>query len=265
MYKGYQPSNNSRENLSLNGMHLSYNAPPFIPNNIQPSSVQIPTHVNPYPQPNAVLTYGQPLSYFSYAQGGTPCRFRRPTLSSLMRYVSLMPPMKATTILGLHEEQRVSGFVHGMKTRSLMEFLSTDLPITYKGLTEKTYTWIEAKEVATNGVPNDHRDSFDMFNKGSSWDNNKGRKKIGGRFNSPHNLLLRRTAMQKMGIVVSTVHEAIKFHTHNEISTVFSMYEPNKIEERQKKLKETLLEVMKGILSCVDAKERIVINDKHPE
>nr|GEW10679.1 reverse transcriptase domain-containing protein [Tanacetum cinerariifolium] len=33
---------------------------------------------------------------------------------------------------------------------------------------------------------------------------------------SPHNLLLGRTAMQQMGIVVSTVHGAIKFHTPRE-------------------------------------------------
>ncbi|GJV24049.1 reverse transcriptase domain-containing protein [Tanacetum coccineum] len=53
-------------------------------------------------------------------------------------------------ILGLHEEQRISGFVHGLRTRILVESLSTDLPATYKAMMEKTYTWIEAKEVATN-------------------------------------------------------------------------------------------------------------------
>ncbi|GKG03355.1 hypothetical protein Tco_0310991, partial [Tanacetum coccineum] len=45
------------------------------------------------------------------------------------------------------------------------------------------------------------------------------------RSNSPHNLVLGRTKMQKMGIVVSTIHGAIKFHTTRGISTVFSMYE----------------------------------------
>nr|GEW56919.1 Gag-Pol precursor [Tanacetum cinerariifolium] len=40
-----------------------------------------------------------------------------------------------------------------------------------------------------------------------------------------------RTAMQKMGIVVSTIHAAIKFHTPHESGTVFSIYEPNKVEE----------------------------------
>lgn len=48
-------------------------------------------------------------------------------------------------ILGLHEDQRISGFVHGLRNRSLVEFLSTDFPATYKGLVKKTYTWIEAK------------------------------------------------------------------------------------------------------------------------
>nr|GFB82469.1 hypothetical protein [Tanacetum cinerariifolium] len=76
-------------------------------------------------------------------------------------------------ILGLHEEQHIFGFVHGLKTQSLAEFLFTDLPTTYKGLMEKTYTWIEAKEVATNGAPNDHRECLDRSSKGSSWDDDK--------------------------------------------------------------------------------------------
>nr|GEX55745.1 hypothetical protein [Tanacetum cinerariifolium] len=81
-------------------------------------------------------------------------------------------------ILGLHEEQCISKFIHGLKTRSLMEFLSTDLLTTYMDLMEKTYTWIEAKEVATNRAPNDHRKSFNRFMKVSTWDNNKGKKNI---------------------------------------------------------------------------------------
>ncbi|GJX33545.1 reverse transcriptase domain-containing protein, partial [Tanacetum coccineum] len=53
-------------------------------------------------------------------------------------------------ILGLHEDQRISGFVHGLKARNLVEHLSTNLPSTNKGLMENTYTWIKAREVATN-------------------------------------------------------------------------------------------------------------------
>ncbi|GKF09350.1 hypothetical protein Tco_0043574, partial [Tanacetum coccineum] len=89
-------------------------------------------------------------------------------------------------ILGLHKEQRIFGFVHGLKTRSLMEFLSTDLPTTYKGLMEKTYTWIEAKEVATNGATNGHQKGFVRFGKGPSWDIYKGRKKDRDRLSLSH-------------------------------------------------------------------------------
>ncbi|GJW25030.1 reverse transcriptase domain-containing protein [Tanacetum coccineum] len=35
-------------------------------------------------------------------------------------------------ILGLHEDHRISGFVHGLRTSNLVEHLSTDLPSTYK-------------------------------------------------------------------------------------------------------------------------------------
>nr|GEY55723.1 reverse transcriptase domain-containing protein [Tanacetum cinerariifolium] len=80
------------------------------------------------------------------------------------------------------------------RTKSLVEFLSTDLPTTYKGLIEKTYTWIKAKVVSTNGVPNDHKEGFNKFNKGSSWHNNKGRKKNWDMFSlykgSNHGLLV---------------------------------------------------------------------------
>ncbi|GJR31618.1 hypothetical protein Tco_1107850 [Tanacetum coccineum] len=62
-----------------------------------------------------------------------------------------------------------------LRTRSLVEHLSTDLPSTYKGLMEKTYMWIEAREVATNGAPNDQREKFKRSKK-SSWDNNRGHK-----------------------------------------------------------------------------------------
>ncbi|GKA63269.1 hypothetical protein Tco_0762875 [Tanacetum coccineum] len=342
-------------------------------------------------------------------------------------------------ILGLHEEQRISGFVHGLKIRSLVEFLSTDLLTTYNGLMEKTYTWIEAKKVATNGASNDHRESFDRFIKNSSWDNNKGKKNrdmfspylesnqgllsnlsksprellatekatktfeqpprmIGSRWshdmskycyfhkdhrhdtsqcrelrrqvkeamklrqlshlvkgitkgkakvldtqlgdwkkgdkymvkaeahilminreghtpkrktaegpisgigeitfppisgvNNSSDLVIikpsiralrvgskvlivsfsestlgisKRTAMQKMGIVVSMIHEAIKFHTPRGIDTIFSAYAPDKIEEGQKKFKEARLEIMKGFLSYVEAEERIVVSDKYPD
>nr|GEW01915.1 hypothetical protein [Tanacetum cinerariifolium] len=78
-------------------------------------------------------------------------------------------------ILGLNKEQRISGFVHGLRTSSLVKHISTDLPSTYKGLMEKTYTWVEAREVATNGASRDQRDSFERSKK-SFKDNNRGQK-----------------------------------------------------------------------------------------
>ncbi|GKE03265.1 hypothetical protein Tco_1395283 [Tanacetum coccineum] len=86
-------------------------------------------------------------------------------------------------ILGLHEDQRIFGFVHGLKARNLVEHLSIDLPSTYNGLMEKTYTWIEAIEVATNGAMNDRRDNFERSKK-PSWDNGRGQTS-GDRF-SPY-------------------------------------------------------------------------------
>ncbi|GJS02554.1 hypothetical protein Tco_0319062 [Tanacetum coccineum] len=56
--------------------------------------------------------------------------------------------------------------------RSLVEHLSTDLLPTYKGLMEKKYTRVEGREVATNGISSDQRDSFERPKK-SSWDNNR--------------------------------------------------------------------------------------------
>ncbi|GKC86820.1 reverse transcriptase domain-containing protein [Tanacetum coccineum] len=54
-----------------------------------------------------------------------------------------------------------------------------------------------------------------------------------------YNMLLGRTAMQKMGIVVSTIHGAIKFHTTEGIGTIFSTYESDKLKEGMKKIRET--------------------------
>ncbi|GKF90647.1 hypothetical protein Tco_0274348 [Tanacetum coccineum] len=65
--------------------------------------------------------------------------------------------------------------VRAFATRNLIEHLSTDLLSTYKGLMKKSYTWIEAREVATNGAPNDLRDNFKRSRK-PSWDNGRGHR-----------------------------------------------------------------------------------------
>ncbi|GKD01609.1 reverse transcriptase domain-containing protein, partial [Tanacetum coccineum] len=85
------------------------------------------------------------------------------------------------------------------------------------------------------------------------------------RSNSPYNLLLGRIAIQRMGIVVSTIHEAIKFYTPKGIGIVFSIRESDKAKEEQKKLKGISQKTLNGILSYVDAKERIVVNEEYPK
>ncbi|GJX25937.1 reverse transcriptase domain-containing protein [Tanacetum coccineum] len=69
------------------------------------------------------------------------------------------------------------GSVHGLKTRSLVEFLSTNLPTTYKAPMEKTYTWREAKEVVTNGAVVEYREGFDRPVRNTSWGNLRNRNK----------------------------------------------------------------------------------------
>ncbi|GJS69690.1 hypothetical protein Tco_0702531 [Tanacetum coccineum] len=142
-------------------------------------------------------------------------------------------------ILGLHEDQRIYSFVHGLRTRNLVEFLSTYLPSTYKGLMEKTYTWIKVREVATNGTSNGQKESFK-------------------RSDSPHDLLLGRTAMQQLEIIVSTIYGAIKFHMPRGIGTILSEYKSYMTKEEQETTNKTSKECIKDILSYVDAEERMI-------
>lgn len=71
--------------------------------------------------------------------------------------------------------------------------------------------------------------------------------------------------MQKMGIVVSTIHAVVKFQTTNRIGTVLSNYHKKGTSEAGKKIKESPQEPPKAILSCGDAEERIVVNELHPD
>ncbi|GKA10942.1 hypothetical protein Tco_0690375 [Tanacetum coccineum] len=77
---------------------------------------------------------------------------------------------------------------------------------------------------------------------------------------SPYNMLLGRTAMQRMGIVVSKIHGAIKFHTEKGIRTVLSTDEANEGTKRARKIPAISKE---RVLSCVNAEEKIIVNDKY--
>ncbi|GJZ11893.1 hypothetical protein Tco_0546652 [Tanacetum coccineum] len=82
---------------------------------------------------------------------------------------------------------------------------------------------------------------------------------------SPSNMLQGRTTMQKMGIVVSTIHGAIKFYTTEGIDTVFSTYESDKAKEGMKKARETPPASEKGVFSSITEEEKVVVNNKYPE
>ncbi|GKA66238.1 hypothetical protein Tco_0766046 [Tanacetum coccineum] len=82
---------------------------------------------------------------------------------------------------------------------------------------------------------------------------------------SPHNIILGRISMQQIRIVVSIIHRDIKFYTPQGIGTVLSQYNLREPKEEQRATSEEHQEEVKGILSCVDTGERIVVNDQYPE
>ncbi|GKB07719.1 hypothetical protein Tco_0836003 [Tanacetum coccineum] len=85
-------------------------------------------------------------------------------------------------------------------------------------------------------------------------------------FSGEHSWPLREVPLDvTVGESPHTRTETLNFVIVSGIGTIFSTNEPNKVEEGHKKFKETILEVMKDVLSCVDAEERIIVNDKYPE
>ncbi|GKE23678.1 reverse transcriptase domain-containing protein, partial [Tanacetum coccineum] len=76
------------------------------------------------------------------------------------------------------------------------------------------------------------------------------------RSNSPYNMLLGTTSMHKMGMVVLTIHGAVKFHTTQGIGIVFSTHGSEKIEG-VKKVRETFPTVTIGKQLPEDFKERL--------
>nr|GEV29102.1 hypothetical protein [Tanacetum cinerariifolium] len=85
------------------------------------------------------------------------------------------------------------------------------------------------------------------------------------KLDSPHNLLQGRIAMQQIGIVVSIVHGAIKFHTTRGIVTFFSEYNSQKPKEEEDGPTNKYQGNEKSVLIFIDTEERIVINDKYPK
>nr|GEW29164.1 hypothetical protein [Tanacetum cinerariifolium] len=416
VYSGHQPSTNIRGNLPPNGT-VNRQAPSHPPQaqNGNPSFGGTYAHhpqggdIEDYPLPDGLKMH---FHIGSYDGKGDPDNY-------LYLFEGAIRMQKWVMSVACHV------FTYTLKDYARIWWNSqkVDLPSTYKGLIEKTFTWIEAREVATNETLNDQRESFKKSKK-TSWDSNKGQRSrdripiqnlqrfdeedfymdrskrgkkdkgtipveafilmisqgepfkrsntlegptsegreitfphvtrnynssapviikvmIFGRqvnrvymdsrsscefiyehcflklkpsiraskldskvslvgfsrehywpigevsleitigdppfsrtetlnfaivgSNSPNNLFLERTAMQKIEIAVFTIHGAIKFHTTQGIGTVFSTYEPNKVKEGLKNIKEAFPTDIQGILSCMNAEERLIINDKHPE
>ncbi|GKA72862.1 hypothetical protein Tco_0779078 [Tanacetum coccineum] len=65
-----------------------------------------------------------------------------------------------------------------------------------------------------------------------------------------------------MGIVVSTIHGAIKFHTKKGIGTVLSVGETDEGTKRARKIPTTNEE---RVLICVNAEEKFIVNDQYPD
>ncbi|GJS06566.1 reverse transcriptase domain-containing protein [Tanacetum coccineum] len=64
-----------------------------------------------------------------------------------------------------------------------------------------------------------------------------------------------------MGIVVSTIHRAIKFNTKKGIRTVLLA---NETDEGAKRALKILATNDEGVLSCVNVEEKIIVKDKYP-
>nr|GEW01740.1 hypothetical protein [Tanacetum cinerariifolium] len=154
-------------------------------------------------------------------------------------------------ILGLHEDQRIFSFVHGLRTRNLVEHLSTYLPSTYKGLMEKTYIWIEAREVATNGASNDRKDNFERSKK--SHGTMAGDKKV--EMGSPL------TGEKSWAIGEVLLEIKINDAPLSRRETLSFMIVRRRCKENQR----YILANTKGVLSCTNAKEKIIVNNKYPE
>nr|GEU73509.1 hypothetical protein [Tanacetum cinerariifolium] len=142
------------ENVPPNGTLLSHHAQPFIPRSLHTPIGLVPIYVNPYSQPFVGLVNEKTLNF--------PSKPR------------LVIPILGKSLPIIHTK----GIGHKpspeMTIRSLVEHLATDLPTTYKGLMKK-YTWIKAREVVTNGTPNDQRENFKRSRK-SYRDDNRGQK-----------------------------------------------------------------------------------------
>ncbi|GJT06629.1 hypothetical protein Tco_0841091 [Tanacetum coccineum] len=110
-------------------------------------------------------------------------------------------------------QRRTWQFIASNKEKARVSELSPlDLPFTYKGLMEKTYTWIKAIEVAINEAPNDQRDNFKRSKK-SHWDSGRGQKSkdMFSPYRGPnHGLLSSLSKSPREILATKKIEEAVK-------------------------------------------------------
>nr|GEU74425.1 reverse transcriptase domain-containing protein [Tanacetum cinerariifolium] len=209
-YGGQALSNNIGGNLPHNGTFLSHNAQPFIPRSLNVPRGFMPMHVYPHQQPpmyafpnmpayanlNPTGLFLKPLGLVtpfvwwiedyplpdglkmpshigSYYGKGDPDNFLHLFEGAIRMQKWLMPVACHMFTYTLKDSARI--WWNSQKACSILDYedLKAKYPSHLQGLNGKMYTWVEAKDVATNSISNDRRDSFKRPKK-SSWNNNKG-------------------------------------------------------------------------------------------
>nr|GEW50324.1 reverse transcriptase domain-containing protein [Tanacetum cinerariifolium] len=113
------------------------------------NELNIPSHVGSYDGK------GDPGNYFYLFKGAIRMqKWAMPVARHMFTILTKIPP-------GYGEMVKKQCIISSRWMRKVPEPSLPNLPTTYKGLMEKTYTWIQMKEVTTNGAPTDHQEGFD--------------------------------------------------------------------------------------------------------
>ncbi|GJZ06390.1 reverse transcriptase domain-containing protein [Tanacetum coccineum] len=385
-YGGYAP------HVPMSNYGPSHNGPMY-PSGVPPNSYLFYAQpINPLPNSPIYPNYG-PTGLFADSTG-----YVTPFVHWIKDY-SLLDRLKMPSHAGSYDGKGPDNYLHLFKGAIRMQKWAMHVAChmfiyTFKDSARIWWNRQKAgKEVATNGAPNDHKDGFDRFNKGFSWDNNKGKKKNQDRFSpykgsnhglltnlskSPREILTTKKVAKAFEQPPQMIEEAIKsgklahlvkgikkgkakasdtqlgewkkgdkdivpaeasilmisrespalkrksaenyingtwditfphvsgFDNSSDLHCFLKLkpsiralrvdskvplvgflgehswplgevrfspqstprkdcYAKDRLKEGQKKIKETIPEATKNVLSCADAKEKIMINDKHPE
>nr|GEZ72582.1 reverse transcriptase domain-containing protein [Tanacetum cinerariifolium] len=157
------------------------NLPPLLTTHLGRSENGQPSQSN--------LTFGQPAGYsFNTQSDSASC------VTPFVRWIedsSLLDGLKMSSHVGSYDGKGdPDNYLHLFKVPFILE---GKVPVTLQPAEKVHEDAFGAKEVATNIALSDHKEGFDRFNKGFSWDNNKGKKKNRDRFSpykgSNHGLL----------------------------------------------------------------------------